>query len=396
MNGNVVTIMRKEFARFFLDKRLVFTTILLPGLLFFIIYSFIGRVVIANQAPSGQDGNDHLFSIYTVNLPASIESAAEGHNVYIGEKADNRDLIKDKIRGQEADALVIFPLDFDEIVEAYDPRSGSPAPDIEIYYNSSSKTSAAAFKRMSEVLNGYKYSIANKFDINNGPQAWDLSTDAGRPDSTLASMIPMLLLILLFSGCISIAPESIAGEKERGTMATLLATPVKRGELAVGKVLSLAIISLLYGLSTLTGLVLSISGVLRRAGLNVHLNAIGVSGFLFLLSVVLSTVIFDVTLVSIISTFAMSVKESVTMTTPLMLVNMLIGFSAMANAGVKASFYYYLIPLYNSVQCMQGIFMANADTANILLTVAVNLIYSCTGGFILAKMFASERIIYSR
>ena len=42
----------------------------------------------------------------------------------------------------------------------------------------------------------------------------------------------------------AVAPESIVGEKERGTIATLLVTPMKRSELAVGKVLSLSVIGL--------------------------------------------------------------------------------------------------------------------------------------------------------
>ena len=40
----------------------------------------------------------------------------------------------------------------------------------------------------------------------------------------------------------SVAPESIAGEKDRGTIATLLVTPLKRTHLAIGKIISLAII----------------------------------------------------------------------------------------------------------------------------------------------------------
>lgn len=49
------------------------------------------------------------------------------------------------------------------------------------------------------------------------------------------------------------APESIAGEKERGTIATLLVTPMRRSSLALGKVFSLSIIALLAGCSSFIG-----------------------------------------------------------------------------------------------------------------------------------------------
>ena len=66
-------------------------------------------------------------------------------------------------------------------------------------------------------------------------------------------MMPLLILVFLFSGCMAIAPESIAGEKERGTIATILVTPIRRSELALGKIFSLSIIALLSGLSSTVG-----------------------------------------------------------------------------------------------------------------------------------------------
>lgn len=82
-------------------------------------------------------------------------------------------------------------------------------------------------------------------------------------------MLPMLLMLFLFSGCMAVAPESIAGEKERGTIATLLVTPMKRSDLAIGKILALALIALLSGISSALGTVLALpqadGGCLRPA-----------------------------------------------------------------------------------------------------------------------------------
>mgnify|MGYP002564867313 CR=1 FL=1 len=66
------------------------------------------------------------------------------------------------------------------------------------------------------------------------------------------------MMVFLFSGCMAVAPESIAGEKERGSIATLLVTPLGRGELAMGKVISLGCISLLSGASSFLGTMLSL------------------------------------------------------------------------------------------------------------------------------------------
>ena len=81
--------------------------------------------------------------------------------------------------------------------------------------------------------------MANKFDVNHADSKADTFDMADDKDSTaqlFSSMLPFLLLIFLYSGCISVAPESIAGEKERGTIASLLITPVKRSHIALGKI----------------------------------------------------------------------------------------------------------------------------------------------------------------
>ena len=41
MKKDMLTIMKKEFARFFGDKRMVFTTVLMPGLMIYILYTFM-------------------------------------------------------------------------------------------------------------------------------------------------------------------------------------------------------------------------------------------------------------------------------------------------------------------------------------------------------------------
>ena len=59
----------------------------------------------------------------------------------------------------------------------------------------------------------------------------------------LGMMLPYFITILLFAGAMGIGTDMIAGEKERGTMASLLVTPVKRKSIVLGKVFALMTIS---------------------------------------------------------------------------------------------------------------------------------------------------------
>ena len=393
MRSNVITIMHKEFARFFFDRRLMVSTLILPGLLIFIVYSIIGYSALSMQSASPGDRD---FSIYAVNTPPSIEAASKGYDIELRGGPVDAESVKQSIFNKEFDALIIFPQNFDALVEEYDPLSGKPAPNIEIYYNSSSTTSDAAYGLITDMLNSYKYNISNKFDINRGDGGWNLISEDYRTGSVVASVLPMLLLLMMYSGCVAIAPESIAGEKERGAIAALLVTPVKRSELAAGKILSLGVMALLCGLSTTLGILLALSNVLSKANAGINVNIYGASDYLALLLVILSTVTFNVALISIISAYAKSVKETATMSLPLMFINLLVGVSAMTGGGPGDGFRYYLIPLYNSVQCMKGIFTFDFNGTDILLTVAANIAYSCAAGIVLAKMFASERVIFNK
>ena len=65
MNNSVLTIMKKELARFFGDKKVVFSTILLPGLMIFILYSFMGSAITSQYTVE----EDYKAGCYIKNLP---------------------------------------------------------------------------------------------------------------------------------------------------------------------------------------------------------------------------------------------------------------------------------------------------------------------------------------
>ena len=154
--------------------------------------------------------------------------------------------MRQEIQDKQADGLVVFPVDFDQAVENYQVQSGEPAPNVEIYYNSAETESTHFYNEVSDILEAYETSISNKLDINAGESVYyDCATSKDTTGQVFSMMMPLLLMMFLYSGCMSVAPESIAGEKERGTIATLLVTPMKRSSLALGKVFSLSIIALL-------------------------------------------------------------------------------------------------------------------------------------------------------
>lgn len=391
-NG-ILAIMRKELARFFSDRRMV-VSILLPGVLIYVMYSFMGQAMVSLYGVE----EDYVPTVQAVHLPASVADlleAAGGLNLLEVDEAAVESA-KSAVTDQTLDLLAVFPADFDRAVAAYAPDSGRPAPNVELYYNAASTASQSAYMLLTGLLDGYEAQLANKFDINAGGGTYDLATEEDTAGTYFASLMPLLLMIFLYSGCVAVAPESIAGEKERGTIATMLITPIRRGDIAVGKILALALIALLSGASSAIGTVLSLPKLMGAASDGLSANIYGLRDYLLLAAVILSTVVLLVTLISILSAFAKTVKEAQTYVMPLMILVMVLGVTAMFGGGAKTALWYYLIPLYNSVQCMVGVFSFSTVTAGVAAALAANAAYTALGVFLLTRMFHSEKIIFSR
>lgn len=392
MKNSILTIFKKELARFFGDRRLM-VSILMPGILIYIMYSVMGDAM--GDMYSVEE--DFVPVVCVVNAPESIAVMAETAGMeLIHIAADQLEDMKALVAAQEKHLVAVFPEDFDAAVAAYDAASGISAPQVELYYNSASMDSQTSYSTMIAILDGFESQMANKFDVNTGGMMYDLATQEDTTGMLFSSLLPMLLMMFLYSGCSAVAPESIAGEKERGTIATMLITPTRRSHIAIGKILALAVIALVSGLSSVVGTVLSLPKLMGGVMDEMDTNIYGLEEYLLLAAVILSTVLLLVTVIAVLSAYAKTIKEAQTYGTPVMLLVTLTGASAMFGGGASQELAHYCIPIYNSVQCMTGIFSFSVLHAGVAVTVAVNGAVTILGIVLLARMFNSEKIIFSR
>lgn len=396
--NNILTIMRKELFRFFKDLRMIFTILIMPGLMIYLIYSVMGNAFSQKRDSDSQKE----VSAYVVNMPDQFKASFEELKITIKNDLTDEEEMKKSVKDKNTDIAVFFPENFMDDVAAYDSAvSNKKAPQVEIFYNSAGDNSGKAYDKVSGILNQYENSLINKFDINADENVkYDLASDKEQTAQLFASLFPVLILVFVMSGCISVAPESIAGEKERGTLTTILVTPIKRSELAIGKILSLSIISVLSGISSFIGIVLSLpnyfKAIMGDASDKIMTNVYGVTEYVMLLLIVLTSVLVMIAVISVISAYAKTVKEAGTYVSPFMIIVMIIAFSTMFGGSGSKPAYIYAIPLYNSVQSMQGIFTFNMDLVNIAISCVSNIVFAGIFVFILTKMFNNEKIVMSK
>ena len=251
--NNVLTIIKKEFARFFKDKRLVLSTLILPGLLIFLLYTLMGSVF---------TGSTQTYTAKVVNPSAVFGQIVEGEEsgalFELTEiSAEDLDAAKEDVKNGGADLVIVFPQNFDAILTGGQTYPVGQAPVVEVWYNSGSTASSSAYSLVVSLLDSLENSMSNLFDVNYAAGG-DLVTAQEAEASYYAMLLPFLILTFLYSGCMGIAPESIAGEKERGTIATLLVTPIRRSELVIGKIASLSVLSALSAISSFLGTFLAL------------------------------------------------------------------------------------------------------------------------------------------
>lgn len=397
-HNNTWTIVRKEFARFFGDRQLMFTTIIMPGLLIYLVYSLMG-VGLRNIE---NNGADNLVTVQVENMPqcvAALFATNDSNMVVVQQSFGPNDI--EALREKELNSVLVrFPAGFDSLVACYSPHTGTPAPNVEIYYNAANNASSLVFNHINAALEAFESSQSNLFDINrsdNEGQVFDMSSVDQMLGDILGKLIPMLILMMLFSGVMAIAPSSIAGEKERGTIATLLVTPMRRNELALGKIISLSGIALLSGVSSFLGIALSLPKMITASAEEIDIPLNYTSGdYVALLMIIFATVLIMASVVSLLSACAKDVKNAGTLITPFSVVIMLIGLLPMLQTNPDLSIGTCFIPFYNSIQVMGQVLSHTLDWTMVSVTLCANILYTGAAIWVLTRLFNSEKVMFSR
>lgn len=115
--------------------------------------------------------------------------------------------------------------------------------------------------------------------------------------------------------------------------------------------------------------------------------------YLGIFVIIISTVLIMISLTSIISVMAKSIKEASSSMAPLTILTALIGISGMYSQNNIIGEYQYVIPLYNSAQCLNEIFLFKCNACHIIISVIFNMVCTVIFVFILAKLFRNEKMI---
>ena len=398
-------IFKKEIARVFSDKKMIFSLFILPAVLMFGIYGLMGMLM-NNMV---EDVEKHISVVYVQNAPEGFETlaaetgyddTAEITYLTADTSAEKLAEIKDAILNGGADLLVSFDTEFLAKAEAY-KNAGDPIPNVTVAYNSTLNYSSAAREIFKGMLLGTMETtlLQNRFGnldlLTVFATEEELIVNEDKANGAfLAGMLPYLIVMLIFAGAMGLVVDAIAGEKERGTMANMLLSPVKRSSIAFGKLFGLSVLSvmssLVYAGSMIVAMPMMMEGMDELGG------AVSFSPLQIfeLLGIIVSLVLFNVSALCLISVFAKNAKEANAYVMPLYMAVILLGMLTMFNTGGAApATTTFAIPIYGSSLAIQALVNNELTLVQFGLSAGVNVVCMLAMVVAISKIFNNEKVM---
>ncbi len=174
------------------------------------------------------------------------------------------------VRDGSLDAVVIFPEDFSQ----RDSRSDGKKAAIQIFYNIASDESQIALSRLTTILGRWKAALVEQSLEASGVDLSmlqpfqvvdiDLAPNRTREAAFWSKMLPFVMLVWAMTGAFYPAIDLVAGEKERGTLETLLCSPALRSEIVWGKLAAVTSFSMLTAVLNAGSMLVTSSLVLNQ------------------------------------------------------------------------------------------------------------------------------------
>ena len=360
---NIKWIFLREIRDQLRDRRTIFAILVLPVLM----YPLMGMMFL-QITQFVQEHPTKVLMIGTANLPDDPKLIEEEH--FSGEYCDSQERLlldltiepaqqegnpeaaraaaEKRIQSGDYNLVVEFPNGFTGQLEKFyqqvdaarneqEDHQLATIPSPRIFVDSTDDKSGIARRRVEKILNKWREEVIERvFSAGNMPLAasrpfeleeLDIAREESRRVAVWSQMVPYLILLWSLVGAFYPAIDLCAGEKERGTMETLLSSPAGRGEIVAGKLLTIMTFSSTTSLLNLasigfTGFLVTSQMTSISPGLGEQFGAPPLITLLWMLVILIPVSLFFSGLTLAVASFARSTKEGQYYLAPLMLISL--------------------------------------------------------------------------
>ncbi len=393
---NILTIFLKEMKDVLRDRRTLLLMVIMPLVLFPLIINISSRLMIKLETSATEkilkvgvllNGNDNY-----------IEKAVKSRKDMILEDLENEESIEEKINKNILDFAIVVDKEFDSRMLKYHPG------EIRLYFKSSAKNDISK-KRIDNILSHYNKKLLEErfIKLKLNPDVVtavkinekDIVTIKEKIGKKIGGFIPYLFVIFCFVGAMYPAIDLGAGEKERGTIETLLVSPATRTQIVMGKFTVVTLSGIISALLTFIGLYASIkiNSDIPEEILDSILKIIDINSIFLIFTLIVPISIFFAGLLLSFSFFANSFKEAQSIMTPLNFVVIIPAFIGTI-PGIKLTTVTALIPILNISLASKEI-ISGTISPGLLSIVYISLILlAALSLFATIKWISREKVIF--
>lgn len=387
-------VYRKELRDMLRDKRTIRSMIIIPVVAFPLLFTAIGYFVSKTQGQAQREKSAVMIQggQDSPKVLAALEAFSEI------DIAPYQSDAKQEVDDKKIRALVVIPSGFDAAI------AGGKTEQVSINYYEADEKSEMARDRLQQFFGDYRDQIAKAALEARGlppsllePFTVDASNIA--PPSKVGAAIfggwiPYLIIIFSFSGAMYPAMDLTAGEKERGTMETILSSPVSRTDLVIGKflmVFSAAVVTAVLSLVSL-GLTWSQRGKLGMGHSALQMS-IDPSSVLAVIVLLLPLAVLFAAVLLAVALFAKSYREAQSYVSPLVFVVIapaIIG----AMPGIELNWKTALVPILNTSLVSKEIIAGSYPWLSIAAIFGMTCVYAAIAIAWAVRMFNREDVLF--
>lgn len=395
---NIITIFRKELKDITRDKRTIMVMLIVPLFVYPAIFVGISKYMAKETAKAGSEtlrvalvsnGNENDFKSFISAMPnTSIMGISDTNTA------------KSMILSDSLDVAYFFPAGYDSALAKLQPTG------FDYFYTSTNNEfETEIIKNINET---YKQNLTRKklvaMQVNETilepakSNARNLASEREQLGSIVGGILPYFFIIFCMVGCMYPAIDLAAGEKERGSLETLLVSSASRIEIYTGKLMTVALSGFTSAIASIVGLIISANMVGQGDDQSVVQITSLLKGIIepktiiMMLIILLPLNIFFAALTLMLSIFARSFKEAQSMITPLMIFIVFPSIFGML-PGVHLDYTTALVPILNVSLGAKEIISGNVEMGPLIVTYLALFAYAGIALFMSVKFFNDEKNI---
>ena len=429
----ILVILRKELVETLRDKRTLLLMLGLPVLVYPLLMISLGRL-----QDSEQEATEARTSVVAVwgALPPALEQALRADAVRVGlspwlgapaqvrhafeegsaapgpavaepdsgkrrSRRDARDASQEEDNPFASAARSLLTARTADLVlvawPGFDAASGDGRGTATLYFDSVRDDSRLARDRVADVLAEYRRGLLQAREQDRGLPAGftdavdvlkrDVAPSARRTGYMLGAFLPFLLVSLSLFGGFYASVDVTAGEKERGTMQTLLCAPLRSTEIVVGKFLAVWTVALVSAFANVVSLGLTMSRIMPGDGLSVPPAALALAALMLLPITMTTSALFIA-----VAAFAKDFKDGQNFLTPVyMLLVMPAGVTMLPS--IELNPWTAFVPVVNIALLVKSLFAGEVRNELVFLVAVASGMYAVLSILLAARVFGREQIL---